>query len=125
MPPILSLVSWMIALLFGFVCLARFAVGVTAGRMRQAIAKISFLDPHRVGNGFIATFFMGALAAISLSYFAFSLYAIRRCEAHDDCSLAPAWVGEGLHELQRMDGGCVYLPQGCVPDGGDARSGER
>jgi hypothetical protein len=28
-----------------------------------------------------------------------------------------AWVGEGLHELQAMDGGCVYLPRGCQGKG--------
>lgn len=44
-------------------------------------------------------------------------FQIHQCEAHDLCDRAPAWVGEGLHELQRMDGGCVYLSQGCGAGG--------
>ena len=52
------------------------------------------------------------LAAVALAlavllglvgFVGWNLYQVRQCEAYDRCDQAPAWVGEGLHELQRIE----------------------
>ncbi len=53
------------------------------------------------------------VSVLSLVWIGWCLAAIHACEAHDHCEHAPDWARNGLHDLQGMDGGCVYRPEGC------------
>ncbi len=112
--PTLSFLSWFVAMTVGLAALVRIVVFLVPTSVRGALG---FRDPVRSGRTVLAACLAGAALAASAGYLSFALYAVHQCEAHDDCASAPAWVGDGLHELQRMDGGCVYLPQGCTGAG--------
>jgi hypothetical protein len=121
LPPVLSLLSLFLVVLVGLASLA-FLAGTAPAAVRRGV-------PRSRRRPALLALLAGFVAVATLGYACSTLLAIRRCEAHDDCADAPAWVGDGLHELQKMDGGCVYRPEGCpsagpganrAPDGGAA-----
>ena len=108
--PTLSFLSWFVAMTVGLVALVRIVVFLIP---TSVCGAIGFRDAVRSRRTILTAILAGAVLVASAGYLSSALYAVHQCEAHDDCAGAPAWVGDGLHELQRMDGGCVYLPQGC------------